>query len=61
MKAFFKGLFLIVATLVGAFIAVGLFLERCKKAVELKLKASPAPQKKPCEEAICAVDQCMPF
>lgn len=61
MKAFFKSLFLILTTLVGAFIAVGVFLERCKKAVKLKPQPKAAPQKRPCEEAVCAVDQCMPF
>ena len=61
MKSFFKSLFLILATLVGGLIAVGLFLERCKKAVVLKPQPKETPKKRPCEEAVCAVDQCMPF
>jgi len=58
---FLKSLFLALTTLFGAFIAVGIFLDRCKKEVEIKPQAKPAPQKRPCEEAVCAVDQCMPF
>ena len=61
MKGFLKSLLLILTTLVGTFVAIGMFLERCKKTVELKPQAKKVPHKKPCEEAICAVDQCMPF
>ncbi len=62
MKQFLKTVFVILATLAGAFIAVGAFLDRCAQATKLTPKEKePAPQKRPCEEAICAVDQCMPF
>ena len=61
MKNVLKSFLLVLTTLFGAFVAIGIFLERCKKAVELKPKPKAVPQKKPCEEAICAVDQCMPF
>ena len=61
MKGFFKGFLLVLTTLIGAFVAIGMFLERCKKAIDLKPQPKAAPQKTPCEEAICAVDQCMPF
>lgn len=60
MKQFLKTVFVILATLAGAFIAVGTFLDRCAQATKLQPKEKNA-QKKPCEEAVCAVDQCMPF
>ena len=61
MGKFLKGSLLVLTTLTGALVVSGLFLERCKKAVELKPQPKAAAQKKPCEEAVCAVDQCMPF
>lgn len=61
MRKFLKTLVVILAAMAGAFVAVGLFLERCAKAVQIKPKQQEEPKKKPCEEAVCAVDQCMPF
>ena len=65
MMKFIKNVVVVLATLAGAFLAVGAFLERCAKAVQLPQKKeegkTEAPKKRPCEEAICAVDQCMPY
>lgn len=59
MKQFFKTVLVVSATLAGAFLAVGAFLDRCAKATQIhpKKKEKTAP----CEEAVCAVDQCMPY
>lgn len=65
MMKFLKNLVLVLAAIAGAFLAVGAFLERCAKAVQSGQKQEEpkqeTPKKRPCEEAICAVDQCMPF
>ena len=62
MKKFVLGFLIALVAVLGVFVAVGVFLARCKKAIDIKPKKfSVSPKKKVCEEAVCAVDQCMPF